>query len=177
MKKVLRRSESMFARYYLGEKFSDIKFKLLLLDDVVIGQPFTVRFLLHNTSSKVYTVVAAMFVRSTYYTGEVHDLVKEQRTEVLMSPGSGQSLCAIATKELDQEHVCVVGRAEQELTMLVTFREYEDHLIDQNSFEVSVAADVLEMDYQLQAREDFRLRMPDVKFEVRMLRLLVCLLA
>ena len=50
--------------------------------------------------------------------------------------------------------------------MLVTFKEYEDHLIDQNSFEVAVAADVLETDYQMQAREDFRLRMPDVKFEV-----------
>lgn len=58
---------------------------------------------------------------------------------------------------------------EQELTMLVTYREYEDHLVDQNSFEVSVAADVLESDYQFHAREDFRVRMPDVKFEVQML--------
>lgn len=54
--------------------------------------------------------------------------------------------------------------------MLVTFKEYEEHLIDQNSFDVSVAADVLETDFQFQAREDFRVRMPDVKFEVRRLR-------
>ena len=60
-------------------------------------------------------------------------------------------------------------KKEQELTMLVTFREYEQQLIDQNSFEVSVAADVLETDYQFQAREDFRVRMPDVKFEVQIL--------
>lgn len=89
MEKVLRRSESMFARYYLNDKFSDIEFKLLPVDDVVIGKPFTVRFSLRNTSSKMYTVVTAMFVRSTYYTGEVHELVKEQRTEVLLPPQSG----------------------------------------------------------------------------------------
>lgn len=92
MQRVLRRSESMFARYYLSEKFSDIKFKLLLLDDIVVGEPFTVRFRLENTSMKMYTVIAAMFVRSTYYTGEVHELVKEQRTEILMAPESGMCL-------------------------------------------------------------------------------------
>lgn len=89
MQRVLRRSESMFARYYLNQKFSDISFKLILLDDIVIGEPFTVRFRLENTSMKMYTVIAGMFVRSTYYTGEVHELVKEQRTELVMAPESG----------------------------------------------------------------------------------------
>ena len=91
MRKVLKQSESMFARYYLNEKWRDIRFKLLPMEDLVIGQPFTVRFKLENTSSRFYTVVAAMFVRSTYYTGEVHRLVKEQRTELVMSPESGSS--------------------------------------------------------------------------------------
>lgn len=49
----------------------------------------------------------------------------------------------------------------------MTYAEYEEHVIDQKTFEVSVAADVQESDYQFQARKDFRLRMPDVKFEVR----------
>lgn len=98
---------------------------------------------MENTSTRIYTVITAIFVRSTYYTGEPHSLVKEQRIEVMLGPES-----------------------EEELTMLVQFNEYENHLIDQNSFEVSVAADVVETNYQYQGRDDFRVRMPDVKFEV-----------
>lgn len=41
--KALRTSKSQFSRYYLNEKFEDIKFDFLLLDDVLIGKPFTVR--------------------------------------------------------------------------------------------------------------------------------------
>ena len=84
-----------------------------------------------------------MMVRSSYYTGEPHALIKEQKTEVRLAPHS-----------------------DQELTLLVQFDEYEPHLIDQNSFEVTVAADVVETNYQYEGRDDFRVRMPDVKFEV-----------
>jgi transglutaminase 1 len=90
----------------------------------------------------MYTVITAIFVRTSYYTGEAHSLVKEQRTEVMLAPES-----------------------EEELTMLVQFDEYEPHLVDQNSFEVSVAADVIGTNYQFQGRDDFRVRMPDIKFE------------
>ena len=122
--------------------FSSIRFNLVLLDDIVIGEPFTVRFRMINTSQQVYTVITSMLVRSTYYTGEPHEVVKDQRRELLLPPES-----------------------EQELTMLVTFTEYELHLIDQNSFQVLVTADVKEVDYQFSARDDFRVRMPDIKFE------------
>lgn len=84
-----------------------------------------------------------MFVRTTYYTGEPHSLVKEQRTEIVVPP-----------------------EATQEMSMLVNFNEYEKHLADQNSFEVSVAADVVETNFQFQDRDDFRVRMPDIRFEV-----------
>lgn len=43
MLKVLRMSKSSFARYYLNEQLEDMKFELLLLDDIIIGSPFTVR--------------------------------------------------------------------------------------------------------------------------------------
>lgn len=42
MLKVLRMSKSSFARYYLNEQLEDMKFELLLLDDIIIGSPFTV---------------------------------------------------------------------------------------------------------------------------------------
>ena len=143
MEKVLKRSDSVFARYYLREKFADVKFKLLLLDDIIIGQPFTVKFRIQNTSSRSYTVNAAIFVRTTYYTGEIFELVKERRAEVVVGPES-----------------------EHDLLTLVTYKEYEDKLVDQNTFEVAAAADIVETDYQFHTRDSFRVRMPDVKFEL-----------
>lgn len=42
MEKALRKSESIFARYYLNETFNDITFDFELRDDIKIGQDFTV---------------------------------------------------------------------------------------------------------------------------------------
>lgn len=50
--------------------------------------------------------------------------------------------------------------------MEVTFNDYADHLIGQNSFEVIGAAEVADDGHQYQSRDDFRVRMPDIKFEV-----------
>ena len=50
--------------------------------------------------------------------------------------------------------------------MEVTYNDYADHLIGQNSFEVIGAADIADFDHQFQSRDDFRVRMPDIKFEV-----------
>lgn len=41
MRDALRRCENVFARYYLNEEIEDIEFDFQLLDDIVIGQPFT----------------------------------------------------------------------------------------------------------------------------------------
>lgn len=50
--------------------------------------------------------------------------------------------------------------------MDVTYNDYADHLIGQNSFEVIGAAEVADSNHQYQSRDDFRVRMPDIKFEV-----------
>lgn len=42
MEKALRRSESIFARYYLNDVFNDVVFDFELRDDIVIGQEFNV---------------------------------------------------------------------------------------------------------------------------------------
>ena len=44
MIRALRMAKNQYSRYYLNERFEDIKFEFLLLDDVVIGSPFTVSF-------------------------------------------------------------------------------------------------------------------------------------
>ena len=48
MIRALRMSKNQYSRYYLNEKFEDIRFEFLLLDDVVIGRPFTVSLELYN---------------------------------------------------------------------------------------------------------------------------------
>lgn len=42
MEKALRKSESIFARYYLNDAFNDVIFDFELRDDIKIGQDFTV---------------------------------------------------------------------------------------------------------------------------------------
>ena len=42
MEKALRKSESIFARYYLNDAFNDVVFDFELRDDIKIGQDFTV---------------------------------------------------------------------------------------------------------------------------------------
>lgn len=42
MEKALRKSQSIFARYYLNDAFNDIYFDFELRDDIKIGQDFTV---------------------------------------------------------------------------------------------------------------------------------------
>lgn len=42
MLKALRLCKNQFARYLLNEKFEDIRFELVLLDDIIIGEPFMV---------------------------------------------------------------------------------------------------------------------------------------
>lgn len=42
MEKALRKSESIFARYYLNEAFNDVTFNFELRDNIKIGQDFSV---------------------------------------------------------------------------------------------------------------------------------------
>lgn len=42
MEKALRKSESIFARYYLNDAFNDVIFDFELRDDIKIGQDFSV---------------------------------------------------------------------------------------------------------------------------------------
>ncbi|XP_054154327.1 annulin-like [Oppia nitens] len=142
MIRALRMARNQYSRYYLNEKFEDIRFEFSLIDDVVIGQPFTVRLKMYNKSNKVYTVNAIVGIRSTSYTGVTRSIVKKDRQELQVGP-----------------------QTEEELIIVVTYSEYEKHLLDQSIFNITVMANVLETDFQYYAMDDFRLRMPDIKIE------------
>lgn len=45
MLKALLQSNSIFSRYYLNAEFNDVRFEILLTDDVLIGKPFNVSLL------------------------------------------------------------------------------------------------------------------------------------
>ena len=51
MEKALRKSESIFARYYLNDAFNDVTFDFDLQDDIKIGQNFNVVCIFFNISS------------------------------------------------------------------------------------------------------------------------------
>lgn len=57
--------------------------------------------------------------------------------------------------------------AESEIALEITYDDYAKHLVDQNSFSIAVLATVLETNFQYHAVDDFRVRLPDIKFEVR----------
>lgn len=42
MLKALKMTKNYFSRYYLNEKFEDVRFELLPIEDHLIGQPFKV---------------------------------------------------------------------------------------------------------------------------------------
>lgn len=59
MEKALRRSGTMFARYYLNDAFNDVTFDFELRDDIKIGQDFAVvsifdTYFLLRRSSEIY---------------------------------------------------------------------------------------------------------------------------
>lgn len=48
----------------------------------------------------------------------------------------------------------------------VTYTEYSDHLIGDNTFNISVLANVKESSFNFASILDFRFRMPDIQIEV-----------
>ncbi|KAI1284879.1 Annulin [Halotydeus destructor] len=143
MLKALRLCKNLFTSYYLNEKFEDIRFELVLIDDIVIGSPFTIHLKMKNKSGKVYSVHNLFDVRSTFYTGEHYSIAKKDRQETKVAPNS-----------------------ETDLKLMLTYDDYSKHLIDQNSFHIAVLATVLETQFQYHASDDFRVRMPDISFEI-----------
>ncbi|XP_076271354.1 annulin-like [Rhynchophorus ferrugineus] len=144
MMKALQQSSSIFSRYYLNEDFNDIYFRLRLLDDVKIGQPFDVSLEIRNRSSSTsYTVSVILRLHVVTYTGKVGEMVKEDHFKVTVQP--------------DITH---------EVKLSVTYDEYVKKLIDQCGFNISCMASVLDTNYEFFTQDDFRLRKPDIKIHL-----------
>ncbi|KAL1429117.1 hypothetical protein MTO96_016848 [Rhipicephalus appendiculatus] len=143
MLKALRKCNHAYSRYYLNDEMEDVSFDFELLDDIVIGSPFMVKLTARNKNpTKDYKAHIVMRVESTHYTGNKRKLVKSNQFEVDIKPNS-----------------------RQEVSMEVTYADYEKLLLDQAMFNIATLATIKETKFDYFAQDDFRVRMPDVKIE------------
>lgn len=143
MLKALRKCNHAYSRYYLNDELEDVSFDFELLDDIVIGSPFSVRLSARNKNpTKEYAAHVVMRVESTHYTGNKKKLVKSGLFDVAIKPNS-----------------------REEISLEVTYPEYEKLLLDQAMFNIATLATIKETKFDYFAQDDFRVRMPDVKIE------------
>ncbi|XP_055935337.1 annulin-like isoform X1 [Argiope bruennichi] len=145
MLRALRQCKDVFSRYYLNDDLEDVQFEFTLLDDIVIGEPFTVKLKALNKKDggDEFTVSVSLHVHSALYTGESKKLIKKDEFQIKLGPG-----------------------VEQEMTMRLEYAEYEKSLVDQCAFLISAMAHVEETGFDYCAQDDFRVRMPDISIQV-----------
>ncbi|XP_037297754.1 annulin isoform X2 [Manduca sexta] len=144
MEKALRKSESIFARYYLNDAFNDILFEFELRDDIKIGQNFNVVLHIKNRSSiNQHRVKGVLRVDTVTYTGVTGDGVKRYDFDVTLAP-----------------------EGKENVQMLVTFDDYYKKLVDQASFNIACLATIVEKEFDYFAQDDFRVRNPDIKISI-----------
>lgn len=137
----LKQIDSVYSRYYLNEEFNDVSFTFHLIEDIVIGQEFTVTLEIRNkVHDKSYTVSGALNVDSVRYTGNNMVSIKSENFEVKIEP-----------------------KSTEKVQVTVTFEEYFKLLLPQSAFNISCMAKVKNTDYDYYASDDFRVRKPDIK--------------
>ncbi|XP_035226776.1 annulin-like, partial [Stegodyphus dumicola] len=89
MLRALRQCKDAFSRYYLNDDLEDVKFEFTLLDDIVIGESFTVKLKAINKreEGEEYTVNVSLHVHSALYTGQPKKLIKRDEFEIQLGPG------------------------------------------------------------------------------------------
>ncbi|XP_054723069.1 annulin-like [Uloborus diversus] len=145
MLRALRQCKDAFSRYYLNDDLEDVQFEFTLLEDIILGQPFAVKLKAINKREEgdEYMVHISLHVHSALYTGQCKKLIKKDEFEIQLGPG-----------------------VEQEMTMEVSYNEYEKSLVDQCTFIISAVAHVKETGFDYCAQDDFRVRMPDIGIQV-----------
>ena len=137
----LRQTESVYSRYYLNEDFNEVSFNFHLLDDIVIGQDFTVTLEVTNRSKdKTHSVNGSLNVDTVRYTGNHMVSIKSEDFSIQ-----------------------VPSQTTEKIQVHVAFEEYFKRLLPQAAFNISCMAKVKDTDYDYYAGDDFRVRKPDIK--------------
>ncbi|KAL5280423.1 F13A1 family protein [Megaselia abdita] len=144
MLKVLKQSQHVFSKYYLNEEFKEVHFEMDIKDDIKIGEKFMVHLKVTNKSGlKVHRASGNICADTVLYNRNRRVQVKAIPFEVAVRPGS-------------TEYV----------SMEVDFQDYYKKLLPQAAFKISCSAQVQNTDYDYYAQNDFRVRKPDIKFEI-----------
>lgn len=112
--KALKVANTQFSRYYLNEKFEDVRFELMPIYERMIGQTWTVRLAMNNKSHKVYTVELVFAVRSTAYNGVTKSLVKQENLVKTIGPRKCEYLtsgCVYQLANNDHSAIFLLGRS------------------------------------------------------------------
>ncbi|XP_034826384.1 annulin-like isoform X1 [Maniola hyperantus] len=144
MERALRKSESIFARYYLNDAYNEVTIDFELRDDIKIGQDFNVVLHIRNRSSiDQYHVKGVLRVDTVTYTGVTGSGVKRHEFDKVVAP-----------------------EAKENITVNVTFDDYYKKLVDQASFNIACLATIVEKNFDYFAQDDFRVRNPDIKISI-----------
>lgn len=144
MEKALRKSENIFARYYLNDAFNDVTFEFDLRDDIKIGQDFSVVLHMKNRSTiNEHQVKGTLRVDTVTYAGVTGDGVKRYEFDMKLKP-----------------------EQKEKVQMLVTFDDYFKKLIDQASFNIACLVTIVDRKFDYFAQDDFRVRNPDIKITI-----------
>ncbi|OWR44550.1 putative annulin [Danaus plexippus plexippus] len=143
MEKALRKSESIFARYYLNDAFNDVTFDFELRDDIKIGQDFNVALHIKNRSTiNEHHVKGVLRVDTVTYTGVTGDGVKRHEFDMKMAP-----------------------EKKETITLPVTFNDYL-FFNQLASFNIACLASIVDRNFDYFAQDDFRVRNPDIKISI-----------
>ncbi|XP_041978983.1 annulin-like [Aricia agestis] len=145
--KALVKSESeKYREYYQIEDLNkDVKFEIQPFGDVMIGQGFEVVLNIKNQSTtSSHHVTGRLDLSTETYTGRFASSVKRQAFDVHLKP-----------------------EQKTKVSVMVTFEDYYEKLVEQNYFRVQCEANIAEIhfDYYMSEPFKFRVRNPKVNIE------------
>ncbi|RXG55212.1 Hemocyte protein-glutamine gamma-glutamyltransferase, partial [Armadillidium vulgare] len=99
----IRGSKRAQIYYQYDENVKDVKFDLIELESIFVGEPFKVKVLIRNESDEPRTVSAALTAKSIYYTGVHHSIIKKVERVIKLEPQKEQ-----VPKEAKRGEACEV---------------------------------------------------------------------
>uniref|UniRef100_A0A8C8S1P3 Protein-glutamine gamma-glutamyltransferase K n=1 Tax=Pelusios castaneus TaxID=367368 RepID=A0A8C8S1P3_9SAUR len=111
--------------------------------EAITGQDVSIQVALSNRSSSSRSVALSLHLAPMFYTGVTGSTFKQENRQVEIPPGGAQSV-----------------------RMVVSYPEYQPHLVDQAALMLSVSGKVAETGQVLAKQHSFRLRTPDLTLTV-----------
>ncbi|XP_067389262.1 protein-glutamine gamma-glutamyltransferase K [Emydura macquarii macquarii] len=111
--------------------------------EAIMGQDVSVQVTLSNRGSSQRSVALSLHLAPMFYTGVTGSTFKQESKQVAIPPGGAQSV-----------------------RMVVSYPEYQPHLVDQAALLLSVSGKVAETGQVLAKQHSFRLRTPDLTLTV-----------